>query len=151
MASSRFQALLWDFANRDCWVSHSALLENKQTNKQTGKQENSCQEGLCHVNAACGPVPKHCACWFCGAPVLRHNFWSCICHVVIAVIQCQVSGVFCMWYLCLPLRVTGTLLWNKISPDFCYKSSTDKFMGCTLPYLGVCRCVSLLSEIPNFE
>lgn len=108
------------------------ILPSQKTNKQISKQKNSCQVGLCHVNAACGPVPKHGARWFCGVPVLRHNFWRCICHVVITVIQCQVSGVFCMWYLRLPLRVMGTLLWNKISPDFCYEHSTDRNLWAVL-------------------
>lgn len=144
MGSSRFQGLLWDSANRGCWVSHSG----KQTNKQTEKQLPS---GVVHVNAASGPVPRHGAQWFCGIPVFRHNFWSCICHMyVIAVIQCQVSGIFCVWYFHLPLRVMGTLLWNKSSPDFCCKHSIDRNLWAVLLLTWVCSGAFLvLSETPE--
>lgn len=94
----------------------------KQTNKQT-KNWLPSGAGVVHMDVTSGHIPKQGAWWFRGIPVLRHNFWSCpicTCHVISAIIQCHVSGVFCTWwYLCLPLRVLGTL------PAFSSRHSTD--------------------------
>lgn len=125
------------------------ILPSWKTNKQT---QNQLPSGAVHVNAACGPVPKRGAQWFCWVPVFRHNFLSCSCHMyVIAVIQCQVSGIS----VCSTSAASegnGILLWSKISPDFCCKQSTDRNLWAILLLTWVCSdAFEPLSQAPDLE
>lgn len=52
---------------------------------------------------------------------------------IIAVIQCQVSDIFCVWFFHLPLR-----LCNKVSPDFCCKHNTGRNLWAVLLLTWVC-------------
>lgn len=142
------QALLWDSTE----TTELVILKNKQASKQ----KNSCQVGLCMwmLPVVLSPDMVHGGSvgYQCSGTVFEAAYATASGIYVKAGIQCQVSGIFCVWYFHLPLRVVGTLLWNKISPDFCCKHSIDRNLWSVLLPTWVCSGAFLvLSETPDFE
>lgn len=101
-----------------------------QKNKQTSKQQNSCQVRLCMWMLPVVLSPNMLL-WDTSVQALLLKLHMPYVHYCSN--QCQVSGIFCVWYFHLPLR-----LWNKISPDFCYKHSIDRNLWAVLLLTWVC-------------